>query len=68
MMVCICIALDDGMSFWRKKNNASFVILNLVTYSLLGFGLGYIIWDVKSELKSVVLFKSPSAIGAFIAS
>jgi len=46
MMVCICIALDDGMSFWKKKNNASFVFFILVVYSLLGFGLGYIIWDV----------------------
>jgi hypothetical protein len=46
MMVDICMALDDGMSFWKKKNNASFVFFILVAYSLLGFGLGYIIWDV----------------------
>ncbi|MGE8540107.1 hypothetical protein [Acinetobacter sp. ANC 3813] len=33
------------MSFWKKKNKASFVYFILVAYSLLGFGVGYVIWE-----------------------
>ncbi|MFW1859979.1 hypothetical protein [Acinetobacter defluvii] len=33
------------MSFLREKNKASFVFFIITAYSLLGFGLGYIIWE-----------------------
>ncbi len=33
------------MSFLRKKNKASFVFFIITAYSLLGFSLGYIIWE-----------------------
>lgn len=33
------------MSFLRKKNKASFVLFIITLYSMLGFGLGFIIWE-----------------------
>ncbi|WP_086374379.1 MULTISPECIES: hypothetical protein [unclassified Acinetobacter] len=33
------------MSFWKKKNKASFVYFIITSYSLLGFGIGYVIWE-----------------------
>ncbi|MFQ1044162.1 MULTISPECIES: hypothetical protein [Acinetobacter] len=33
------------MSFWKKKNNAAFVFFIITLYSLLGFGIGYVIWE-----------------------
>ncbi|MFW1950950.1 hypothetical protein [Acinetobacter beijerinckii] len=33
------------MSFLRKKNKASFVFFIITLYSLLGFGIGFIIWE-----------------------
>jgi hypothetical protein len=38
-------ALGVAMSFWKRKNNASFVFFIITLYSLLGFGLGYVIWE-----------------------
>jgi len=37
-------ALGIAMSFWKKKNNAAFVFFIITLYSLLGFGIGYVIW------------------------
>lgn len=34
-----------NMSFLKKKNNASFVFFIITLYALIGFGLGYIIWE-----------------------
>lgn len=33
------------MSFLKKKNSASFVFFIITLYSLIGFGLGYVIWE-----------------------
>ncbi|WP_416240565.1 hypothetical protein [Acinetobacter sp. CFCC 10889] len=33
------------MNFLRKHNKASFVFFIITAYSLLGFTLGYIIWE-----------------------
>ncbi|MDM1286986.1 hypothetical protein [Acinetobacter indicus] len=33
------------MSFLKKKNSASFVFFIIMLYSLIGFGLGYVIWE-----------------------
>lgn len=34
-----------NMSFFKKKNNASFVFFIITLYGFIGFGLGYIIWE-----------------------
>jgi hypothetical protein len=34
-----------NMSFFKKKNNASFVFFIITLYAFIGFGLGYIIWE-----------------------
>ncbi|WOE32200.1 MULTISPECIES: hypothetical protein [unclassified Acinetobacter] len=33
------------MNYLKKKNKASFVFLIITLYSLIGFILGYIIWE-----------------------
>ncbi|WP_174558688.1 hypothetical protein [Acinetobacter bouvetii] len=33
------------MSFWKKKNKASFVFFIITLYSFLGFGIGFVIWE-----------------------
>ncbi|QSQ97348.1 hypothetical protein [Acinetobacter indicus] len=32
-------------SLLKKKNSASFVFFIITLYSLIGFGLGYVIWE-----------------------
>ena len=33
------------MSFLHKHNKASFVFFIITAYALLGFGIGYVIWE-----------------------
>lgn len=33
------------MNFLKKKNKASFVFFIITFYALIGFGLGYLIWE-----------------------
>jgi len=37
--------VEITMSFLKKKNSASFVFFIITLYSLIGFGLGYVIWE-----------------------
>ncbi|MBD1230824.1 hypothetical protein IDM33_13920 [Acinetobacter seifertii] len=34
----------------RKKNKASFVLFIITLYSMLGFGIGFIIWEYFLKL------------------
>ncbi|WP_373866268.1 hypothetical protein [Acinetobacter radioresistens] len=33
------------MNFFKKKNKASFVFFIITLYALVGFSLGYFIWE-----------------------
>ncbi|NHC04984.1 hypothetical protein G9F31_14670 [Acinetobacter sp. 187] len=33
------------MKFFKKKNNASFVFFIITLYSILGFTIGFVIWE-----------------------
>ncbi|NUG13377.1 hypothetical protein HUN13_17555 [Acinetobacter seifertii] len=38
------------MNFLRMKNKASFVLFIITLYSMLGFGIGFIIWEYFLKL------------------